>query len=69
MDTAGCGGSHDGVNAQFSTNKELLAFPVRPELGEEDGLIIYAEPAHNVVEALNKSKTIYDLIHNLPGEV
>ena len=62
-------GNHDGVNAQFSTNKELLAFPVRPELGEEDGLIIYAEPAHNVVEALNKSKTIYDLIRNLPGEV
>ncbi|MGB4648238.1 MAG: transglutaminase family protein [Acetivibrionales bacterium] len=62
-------GNHENVNAQFSTDKEFLAFPVRPELGEEDGLIIYAEPAHNVVEALNKSETIYDLIKNLPGEV
>lgn len=62
-------GNRKDVNAQFSTGREFLAFPVRPELGEQDGLIIYAEPAHNVIEALAKSKTLYDLMENLPYEV
>ncbi|MBC7806097.1 MAG: transglutaminase family protein [Akkermansiaceae bacterium] len=29
-------GNKPGVNAQYSTDKEMLAFPVRPELGEVD---------------------------------
>jgi hypothetical protein len=62
-------GNREDITAQFSTDKEYLAFPVRPELGEEDGLIIYAEPAHNVVEALEKSKSVHDLMDNLPGEI
>lgn len=62
-------GNRECVNAQFSTDREFLAFPVRPELGEEDGLIIYTEPSHNVIEALTKSKTLYDLMVNLPCEV
>ena len=44
MDTAGCQGNHENVNAQFSTDKEFR-FPSETELREEDGLIIYAEPA------------------------
>lgn len=62
-------GNHEGVNAQFSTGKEILAFPVQPELGEEDGLIIYPGPSHNVIEALTKSKTLFDLMENLPYEI
>jgi hypothetical protein len=38
-------------------------------LGEEDGFIIYAEPSHNAVRALKKSKTLYDLMDNLPGAI
>lgn len=37
-------GNKAGVNAQFSLETERLAFAVRPELGEEDGFIIY--PLH-----------------------
>ncbi|MBC8135646.1 MAG: transglutaminase family protein [Fibrella sp.] len=29
-------GNKPGVNAQYSVNKEMLAFPIRPELGEMD---------------------------------
>jgi hypothetical protein len=62
-------GNSKGIVAQYSTDEEKLAFPVRPELGEEDGFIIYAEPSHNAVRALKKSKTLYDLMDNLPGAI
>ena len=32
------------MNAQFSLETERLAFAVRPELGEEDGFVIYPVP-------------------------
>jgi hypothetical protein len=59
-------GNKSGVNAQFSAGEERLAFPVRPELGEEDGKVIYAEPSLNVINVLKKARTITNLIDNLP---
>ncbi len=38
-------GNKEGVNAQFSLGKEMLAFPVRSELGEVDGEEVYDEPS------------------------
>lgn len=34
-------GNKEGVNAQFSLEREQLAFPIRHEKGEEDGFVIY----------------------------
>ena len=62
-------GNKEGVNAQFSLEKEILAFPVRSELGEADIRMVYAEPNANVVSALERSKTLEELEKNLPTEL
>jgi transglutaminase-like putative cysteine protease len=62
-------GNKEGVNAQFSLEKEILAFPVRSELGEADIRMVYAEPNANVVSALERSKTLEELEKHLPTEL
>lgn len=59
-------GNKPGVNAQFSPDKECLAFPIRPEYGESDEPIIYRTPNRHVVHALKTCKTTTDLYNNLP---
>jgi transglutaminase-like putative cysteine protease len=62
-------GNKEGVDAQFSLEKEMLAFPIRPELGETDGEVIHASPSVNVVAALKGSRTLDELIANLPTAI
>jgi len=62
-------GNKEGVNAQFSLDKEYLAFPVRPEKGEEDGFTIYPNPDKKVLERLRKYKTRTELWEDLPTEL
>ncbi|MBD5427674.1 MAG: transglutaminase domain-containing protein [Treponema sp.] len=62
-------GNKAGVNAQFSLETERLAFAVRPELGEEDGFVIYPTPDTKVVEKLRNAKTRTELWGNLPEEL
>ncbi|MDE7291428.1 MAG: transglutaminase-like domain-containing protein [Treponemataceae bacterium] len=62
-------GNKAGVNAQFSLETERLAFAVRPELGEEDGFVIYPSPDAKVVEKLRKAKTRTELWGMLPEEL
>ncbi|MCX7709043.1 MAG: transglutaminase family protein [Clostridia bacterium] len=62
-------GNKNGVDAQFSLTEEKLAFPVRPELGESDGFVIYSQPAENTISALKNSKTVSELVENLPEEL
>ena len=62
-------GNKENVNAQFSVNNEQLAFSVRSEKGEIDGLTIYPSPDINVLTALKKHKTRSELWNNLPTEL
>ena len=62
-------GNVNGVNAQFSTDTEQLAFPVRPEKGEEDGFVIYPNPDKKILERLRKYKTRTELWDDLPTEL
>ncbi len=62
-------GNKPGVNAEFSIDEEKLAFPVREELGEKDGQIVYASPNGEVVRALMASLTVSTLMGNLPSEL
>lgn len=62
-------GNKAGVDAQFSLETERLAFAVRPELGEEDGFVIYPDPDAKVVEKLRNAKTRTELWGNLPDEL
>ena len=62
-------GNKEGVNAQFSMEKEQLAFPVRPEKGEEDGLVIFPDPDVKVLEKFRIHKTRTELWNDLPREL
>lgn len=54
-------GNKPGVNAEFSIEKEKLAWTVRKELGEIDIPIIYAAPKKEVIDALRQSKNRSEL--------
>lgn len=62
-------GNKEGVNAQFSLDEEQLAFPIRTEKGEEDGVIIYPNPDTKVLERLRGYKTRTQLWDDLPTEL
>lgn len=62
-------GNKEGVNAQFSLDKEQLAFPIRTEKGEEDGFIIYPNPDKKILERLKKYRTRSELWNDLPTEL
>lgn len=62
-------GNKEGVNAQFLLDEEQLAFPVRPEKGEEDGFIIYPDPDIKILEKLRNNKTRTELWDDLPTKL
>ncbi|MBE6879227.1 MAG: transglutaminase domain-containing protein [Ruminococcaceae bacterium] len=62
-------GNKEGVNAQFSIDKEQLAFPIRLEKGEEDGFTVYPNPDMKILEKLRKHKTRTELWNDLPTEL
>lgn len=62
-------GNKTGVNAQFSIETEQLAFPIRPETGEEDDFVVYPEPDVKVLEKIRGNKTRTELWDNLPTEL
>lgn len=59
----------EGVNAQFSTDDEQLAFPVRSEMGEEDYFTVYPNPDKKVLEKLRRNRTRTELWNDLPTEL
>ncbi len=63
-------GNKPGVDAQFSTDAERLAYPVRPECGERDSGVNHAEPHPKIVETLaahDDCRAMY--AHHLPAEL
>ena len=63
-------GNKPSVDAQFSVNKEQLAFPTRPELDERDYWVNYAKP-HPKIAAVLAENTDCRLMyaHCLPTEL
>lgn len=59
-------GNKQGVNAQFSINKEQLAFPMDKEAGEFIYDIIFAAPISSVIDKLLKYKKRSELWTDLP---
>ena len=62
-------GNKEGVNARFSVTDEQLAFPIRPEKGERDGIMVYAGPAPDVIMALQSHNSRSELWIDLPTEL
>ena len=58
-------GNENGINAQFSINKEILAYPVNKDKGETDFPIIYTEPNKKVIEILKNSKNLNEAIQKV----
>lgn len=61
-------GNKKGVNAIFSIDKESLAFPIRIKKGESDENINHFQPKENVINSLNISRNLEELIMNLPKD-
>lgn len=59
-------GNKPGVDAQFTLDREQLAFPVRPELGEVDYPELYAAPHPAPLRTLQESADGPALWRNLP---
>lgn len=62
-------GNKDGVNAQFSVDVEQLAFPIRPEKGEEDSFMVYPEPDAEILRVLRENRTRTELWDDLPTKL
>ena len=62
-------GNKEGVNAQFSIDEEQLAFPIRPEKGEEDIFMVFPEPDVKVLNRMREKKTRTELWEDLPTEL
>jgi transglutaminase-like putative cysteine protease len=63
-------GNKPGVDAQFSTGEERLAYPVRPEQGECEYWMNYAKPHPKIVETLmmhSDCRALY--AHHLPTDL
>lgn len=62
-------GNKEGVDAQFSLESEQLAFPIRAEKGEEDGVVIYPDPDIKILQKFKNNKTRTELWDDLPTEL
>ena len=62
-------GNKKGIDAQFSTTQEKLAYVAHPDKGEEDILTVFVAPDANVIYALTTFKKLDDLWQNLPSSL
>ncbi len=62
-------GNTNGIDAQYSVESEEPAFPIRPDKGEEDGLIVYPAPDAKILEVLRRNRTRTQLQDDLPTEL
>jgi hypothetical protein len=58
-------GNYQDIDAQFSMDKEKLAFPIQEE-GEEDYPYIHSHPDSRVIKAMYSSGTVEEAYKNIP---
>lgn len=58
-------GNEKGINAQFSIDKEYLAYLPEEEKNEVDFRIVYAEPDRRVVEILGQSRNVNEALDKI----
>lgn len=59
-------GNKEGVDAQFSTDEEKLAYPISTNLGEEDYLRVFSRPLPTVIHSMKDSKDSFELFYKRP---
>lgn len=63
-------GNKEGINAQFSIEKEKLAFPIRAEYGEKDYLINCNQPHPDIIRTLeNNTNCVQMCQRGLPEDL
>ena len=62
-------GNKPGVNARFSTEKPMLAFPVREEYDEYFIKGIFASPDPACMQMLERAKSVRDVMQTIPDQV
>ncbi|KXK37467.1 MAG: transglutaminase domain-containing protein [Saprospiraceae bacterium] len=62
-------GNKSGINAQFTTDTEQLAYPIRPELGEIDYPYVFTSPLDSVIDAMETSEDCHALFYNRPEAI
>ena len=63
-------GNKVGVNAEFSLDREQLAFVTRAEYDEIDYKTVYAEPLQITMDVLeNSTDALYMYLHSLPDKI
>lgn len=60
-------GNKPGVNSQFSIEREQLAYPIRPELGEVDYPYVFVAPRAEVLASMRDSADGHALFYNRPA--
>ena len=59
-------GNKPGVDSQFSTDEERLAYPIREELGEYDYPHVLTEPLLSVIRVMRDTKDCHTLFYDRP---
>jgi transglutaminase-like putative cysteine protease len=62
-------GNKPGIDAQFSPEKEQLAYRVREEFNEIDYPVVYAVPPEAILRALKDARDCSELWQNLPASL
>lgn len=62
-------GNKPGIDSQFSIEKEKLAYPIRPELGEVDYPNVFTKPLNSVITAMKDSKDSQELFFKRPEKI
>lgn len=59
-------GNKPGIDSQFTTDHEQLAYPIRPEMGEADYPQVFTAPLPSVIAAMKDSRTCGELFFKRP---
>ena len=62
-------GNKPGVDSQFSTDEEKLAYPIREEPGEFDYPNVLTSPLPSVISAMHETKDCHTLFYDRPASM
>ncbi len=62
-------GNKSGIDSQFSTDKEQLAYPIDTSKGEVDYPNVFPVPSPQVISAMQHSENVKELFYNRPEAI
>lgn len=62
-------GNKPGINSQFSTEQEKLAYPIREEYDEIDYPYVYTKPLDAVITSMENSENSLELFNQRPEKI